>query len=96
MSEYDAKRIPEEKWPGLNLLGKVLDTLKVELQHEISLSNTNESSLEKTAYKPIEVANFYHLGKQIPEDGLYIGRFNKNFNLQKSKFANPFPVTSPD
>lgn len=36
LSEYDAKRTPPEKWPGLNLLGKVLDTLKSEFKSELS------------------------------------------------------------
>lgn len=40
----------------------------------------------------MEVVNFYKIGKQIPEDGVYIGRYNKNFNLQASIFANPFPI----
>ncbi len=34
LSEYDAKRTPPEQWPGQNLLGKVLDTLKSELKNE--------------------------------------------------------------
>lgn len=36
LSEYDAKRTPPEKWPGLNLLGKVLDDLKAELKTELT------------------------------------------------------------
>ena len=28
------KRIPEEKWPGRNLLGKILDDLKIEFKNE--------------------------------------------------------------
>lgn len=36
--------------------------------------------------------NFYHLGKKIPEDGVYIGRASKAFSLEKSIFANPFPM----
>lgn len=35
LTEYDAKRTPPEQWPGLNLLGKVLDTLKAELKNEL-------------------------------------------------------------
>lgn len=35
LTEYDAKRTPPEKWPGLNLLGKVLDELKSELKTEL-------------------------------------------------------------
>lgn len=30
LSEADAKKIPTAQWPGLNLLGNVLDSLKVE------------------------------------------------------------------
>ena len=89
LSEYDCKKIPEEKWPGLNLLGKVLDTLKTEFKNELTHNTSNI-----THYQPIEVANFYHLGKQIPEDGVYIGRFNHTFQLSDSKFANPFPMKS--
>lgn len=96
LSEFDAKRIPEAKWPGLNLLGKVLDTLKAELQLENFLDNTQAPTLQKVSYKDIEVMNFYTLNKQIPEDGEYIGRYNRNFNLKASKFANPFPVKSPE
>lgn len=35
LSEYEAKRIPPEQWPGLNLLGKVLDSLKAEFKTEL-------------------------------------------------------------
>jgi ribA/ribD-fused uncharacterized protein len=35
LSEYDAKRTPPEKWPGLNLLGHVLDYLKNELRNNL-------------------------------------------------------------
>lgn len=91
LSEYDAKKTDPAKWPGLNLLGKVLDTLKIELQNE--LINTNETNLKKKALdKPIEVHHFFRLGKVIPEDGEYIGRSNKGFNLTRSLFANPFEM----
>ena len=36
LTEYDAKRTPPEQWPGLNLLGKVLDVLKLELKTELT------------------------------------------------------------
>lgn len=36
LSEYDAKRTPPEKWPGLNLLGKVLDRLKTEFNNTLT------------------------------------------------------------
>ncbi len=39
LSEYDAKRIPEDKWPGENLLGQVLDELKIE--YNIILQQNN-------------------------------------------------------
>lgn len=38
------------------------------------------------------VLNFYHIGKKIPDNAIYIGRGNSKFNLQESKFANPFPI----
>lgn len=38
LSAGDAKKTPENKWPGLNLLGKVLDTLKAEIK--LTLENT--------------------------------------------------------
>lgn len=39
------------------------------------------------------VLNFYHLGKQIPENGVYIGRHNAKLGLVGSQFANPFPIS---
>ena len=33
LSEYDARKIAPEKWPGLNLLGQVLDILKAEFKN---------------------------------------------------------------
>lgn len=36
LSAGDAKRIPEEKWPGLNLLGQVLDVLKAEFKAQLN------------------------------------------------------------
>ena len=35
LTEFDAKKTPEDKWPGLNLLGKVLDVLKAELKNDL-------------------------------------------------------------
>lgn len=35
LSANDAKKIDPSKWPGQNLLGKVLDTLKYEFQNEL-------------------------------------------------------------
>ncbi len=40
----------------------------------------------------MKVLNFYHIGKIIPENSVYIGRENSKFNLLESKFANPFPI----
>lgn len=37
------------------------------------------------------VLNFYHIGKQIPEGAVYIGRGGKG--LTQSKFANPFKLS---
>lgn len=42
LSEYDCKRIPEEKWPGKNLLGKILDKTKNKLK--INLIHYNEKN----------------------------------------------------
>ncbi len=88
LSESEAKNTHPEQWPGMNLLGKILDKLK----SEFMLSLQNNSEVQQESFKPIEVLNFYKIGKTIPEDGVYIGRYNKNFNLQGSKFANPFPM----
>lgn len=35
LSAGDAKRLPEDKWPGLNLLGQVLDVLKAEFKAQL-------------------------------------------------------------
>lgn len=40
------------------------------------------------------VLNFYALGKQIPENAVYIGRGNQKLGLYHSMFANPFPINS--
>jgi len=34
LSEQDSKKIPEDKWPGMNLLGKLLDTIKDGLKNK--------------------------------------------------------------
>ena len=36
LTEYDAKRTPPENWPGLNLLGKLLDALKLEFTNSLT------------------------------------------------------------
>lgn len=43
----------------------------------------------------MEVLNFYKLGKVIPENAVYIGRYNAEHNLKRSPFANPHKL-SPD
>lgn len=93
LSAADAKKTDPTKWPGLNLLGHVLDTLKLEFQNNLTTEVNKKKALSNS---PIEVLNFYHLNKIIPEDGEYIGRANKNFNLTQSLFANPFPVYKPE
>lgn len=79
LSENEAKNVKPENWPGLNLLGKILDKLKIEFKNELTL-------------KEINVLNFYHIGKKIPENGFYIGRANSRLGLKGSIFANPFPM----
>lgn len=41
----------------------------------------------------MQVLNFYKIGKTIPDSAVYIGRQNKQYGLERSKFANPFPIT---
>lgn len=92
LSAMDAKKIPPESWPGLNLLGKVLDRLKL----EFGITLNQEAEIKKPPQNSnpanIEVLNFYTLKKIIPENGVYIGRANKGHSLIGSKFANPFPM----
>lgn len=40
------------------------------------------------------VLNFYHLGKAIPDNAVYIGRASAAHHLPGSPFANPFPVNA--
>lgn len=42
------------------------------------------------------MVNYYHIGQKIPEDGVYIGRYNYKSDLPGSIFANPFPVRKPE
>lgn len=84
LNESDAKNTPSEKWPGHNLLGKVLDKVKSELRVDFDIKNKNDK---------ITVVNFYHLGKKIPEGAIYIGRYSRRFNLKESKFANQFVMS---
>lgn len=47
MSLYDAKKTDPKKWPGLNLLGKVLDEVKDELQTNlVDAVNIKKNSLK--------------------------------------------------
>lgn len=39
-----------------------------------------------------KILNFYHIGLTIPEGAVYMGRAMKKYGLEKSKFANPFPL----
>lgn len=77
LSYEDAKNVPENKWPGLNLLGKVLD----EVKEELSALNQIEPTVVSVHHTDMSAKNV-----------LYIGRENKKLNLQKSIFANPFPM----
>lgn len=97
LDEATSKRTPEDQWPGLNLLGKVLDYLKIEFNKKLVQDHQSDidQSNNKVLHPNTEVVNFYQVGKVIPEDGTYLGRYNHNFNLPASKFANPFPVKDP-
>lgn len=75
--ENELLRTAEVDWPGMNLLGKILEEVR------------SKFSLER---KEIEVINFYKMGKNIPADGVYIGRESKQNNLSGSLFANPFAM----
>lgn len=44
----------------------------------------------------MQVLNFYHLGKKIPDSAVYIGREMPNFSLKGSKFANPFKLSEDE
>lgn len=41
----------------------------------------------------MNILNFYHLGKKIPDGAVYIGRSMPHMGLQGSLFANPFKLT---
>lgn len=38
----------------------------------------------------MNILNFYHIGKKIPDNAEYIGRAMPHFGLKQSKFANKF------
>lgn len=44
----------------------------------------------------MQILNFYHLSKVIPEGAEYIGRAMPHFGLKQSKFANPFKLTDAE
>lgn len=44
----------------------------------------------------MQVLNFYHLNRTIPDNAVYIGRANRKLGLPGSRFANPFPITEQD
>lgn len=91
LTEYNAKKTAPENWPGLNLLGHALDEVKKYL-----FENKNQEKTEDKIIANVEVHNFYTLGKKIPDDGTYIGRYNKQYGLNKSIFANPYKVETPE
>lgn len=98
LNEYNARKTDPKQWPGLNLLGHALDEVKAYLfemeKRKINGSDSTNNEITKTS--KIEVHNFYKLGKVIPEDGIYIGRYNKQYNLNKSIFANPYKVETTE
>lgn len=59
LSEADAKKTPVEKWPGKNLLGKVLTKLKIELIEKLSnnINNVEEAKQDINIWKYIRVVN---------------------------------------
>ncbi len=95
LNEYNAKKTDPKNWPGLNLLGHALDEVKAYI-FEVNNINVNNTYQNKKEDKGIEVHNFYKLGKVIPDDGIYIGRYNKQYGLNKSIFANPYKVETPE
>lgn len=74
--EEEAKKKSPEQWPGLNLLGKLLDSTRNNLKKKYNN----------------EVLNYYKIGKIVDSDSVYIGRENKQKGLKGSPFANPFPI----
>lgn len=44
----------------------------------------------------MQVLNFYHLSKVIPDNAEYIGRRMPHFGLKQSKFANPFKLSKEE
>lgn len=44
----------------------------------------------------MEILNFYHIGKVVPEGAVYIGRAMPHFGLKQSKFANPFKLSDAE
>lgn len=41
----------------------------------------------------MQVLNFYHLNKTLPENAVYIGRAMPHLGLKGSKFANPYKIS---
>ena len=93
LNEYNAKKTNPKDWPGLNLLGHALDEVKSYL---FEMESRKTKVEDKTKESNIEVHNFYKLGKVIPEDGVYIGRYSKQHNLNQSIFANPYRVETSE
>lgn len=44
----------------------------------------------------MQILNFYHLGKVIPEGAVYVGRAMPRLGLKQSKFANPFKLSDEE
>ena len=44
----------------------------------------------------MQILNFYHLNKKIPENAVYIGRAMPHLGLKQSKFANPFRLNDKE
>lgn len=101
LNETQAKNTPSAQWPGQNLLGLILDKVKqycidmtAQTAQQAPVQPINEQS--STVRSETTVANFYHLGQCIPDNSVYIGRYNAKNNLNKSLYSNPFKVESPE
>ena len=44
----------------------------------------------------MKILNFYHVGKKIPDNAVYIGRPSPKNGLSGSKYANPFPAKTEE
>lgn len=103
LNETQAKNTPSSEWPGQNLLGLILDKVKqyciemtAQAKQKTSETNNFPEQLATKQNLKTTVANFYHLGQKLPENSVYIGRSNAKNNLDKSLYANPFKVETPE